>query len=105
MADKLKQRAASDALIEEAMELVTNGDKIPADRSRKLILAIALDNRTDIIELKDGMDTINDHPFHRITPKRLLAIVSAFAVMSGIYIKESRDAVFDVLEELVILLF
>lgn len=103
--DKLKPRAASDALITEAMELVKNGDAIPADKSRKLILAISLDNRTDILELKDNMDKVNDHPFHRITPKRLFAFLAGFVAVSGIYIKESRDAVLDVLEELVILLF
>jgi hypothetical protein len=105
MEEHLKPRAASDALVNEAIELVKNGDKIPEDSYRKIQLAFSLDNRTDIMELKVNMERVNNHPFHRLTPKRLFAFLAGFLAVSGIYIKESRDVAFKLLEELAVLLF
>ena len=105
MIDQLEPRAASDALVKEAIELVKNGDKIPEDAYRKIQLAFSLDNRTDIMELKVNMEKVNNHPFHRITPKRLFAFLAGFVAVSGIYIEESRKVVLDMLEGLVIFLF
>ena len=105
MVDKLKPRAASDALVNEAIAMIENGDKIPVEAYRKIQLALSLDNRTDVMELKVNMDRVNDHPFHRVTPKRLFGFLAGFLAVSGIYIEESRRVVLEVLEDLILLIF
>jgi hypothetical protein len=70
-----KQRHASDELVNTALELLGN-DSLTA--REKIMLALQMDAREDILELKTGMDTVNKHPFHRISTAQLRTLVIGF---------------------------
>ena len=88
-------RFLSKALHDEAIGMVRNGDDVDPNQQRRIILAIALDNREDLGSMDTRLKRIEEHPFHKITPKRLVAMISGFLGLTLIYIKESRDVIVD----------
>lgn len=100
--DKIRVRLASDEVVKTALELLGNGDLEPRER---VMLAIQLDSREDILELKEHAERVNNHPFHRITPKRLVGFVLGFLSLSLVYIQESRDVLLSTLGDWFALIF
>jgi hypothetical protein len=85
--------------------MIKNGDKIPQEQKDRILLAISLDNREDLLCMDRRLKQIEEHPFHKMTPKRIAAFLSAFLSLTLIYIKESRDAILDGLQSIVVALF
>jgi len=100
--DKIRVRLASSKLVITALELLENGE---LNSREKIMLALQLDAREDILELKENVDKVNNHPFHRITPKRLVGFVIGFLSISAVYIQESRDAMLSALGNLFATIF
>lgn len=96
-----KQRHASDELVSTALGLLENGELSPRE---KIMLAFQMDAREDILELKVGMDKVNKHPFHRITPAQLKISTASFIGVILLLNEISRDWVMKIVGLLVALL-
>lgn len=100
-----EQRFLSKELHEEAVGMVRNGDDVDPKRADRIILAIAMDNRDDMLGMDKRLKTIEEHPFHKLTPKRLVSFIVGAITISAVYIKESRDFVVDHIGDLLAVLF
>jgi hypothetical protein len=88
-------------LKDEAVSMIRNGDDVDPKRQRRIILAIALDNSEMLEDIDSRLQKVEDHPFHKLTKKRIAAMISAFLAMTTIYIKESRDFVIEGVTQIV----
>jgi len=76
--EKIRVRLASDELIDTAISLLGDGELSVRER---ITMAIQLDSRADILELKNCVDRINNHPLHRLSIKGVSSIV---AILTGL---------------------
>lgn len=87
----------NDELLSVAIGLVKNGDDVSDAIKDRVQIAISLDNRTDLLDMRDRMDTVEDHFLHKLTPKRVAALAGGFVGISSLYIDESRDFLIDLI--------
>lgn len=71
--EKVETRLASDKLLATALELLENGE---LSSREKIMLALQLDARDDLLECKKSISKINDHPFHKLTIKGVGSVVT-----------------------------
>ncbi len=82
-------------LLKVAVDFVTNGEKVPREIKDRVQMAISLDNRNHLIGMNGRLGEVENHFLHKLTPKRLAALVGAFFSVSVVYIEESRGLLVD----------
>ncbi len=85
-------------LLEVAVGIVTNGDDVPREVKDRVHMAISLDNRSHLIQMNGRMDVVENHWLHKLTPKRIIAILSGFLTLSAVYIEGTRTVIVDILK-------
>jgi len=77
-----KQRHASDELVSAALDLLGNGSLSNRD---KIMLALQIDTREDILELKEGMDArlLKDVMYHNVEKGDITRAKKALAKYKG----------------------
>ena len=81
MSEAIKTRLASDKLLTTALEMLENGKLSPRE---KIMLALQLDARDDLLECKKSIGKINDHPFHKLTIKGVGSVVTLLLGLSAL---------------------
>lgn len=68
-----------------------NGEDVTLKRGMRIVLAISLDNRERSMEALERLEKVENHPLHKLTLKRVGALLGGFLPLSAVYIEESRD--------------
>lgn len=82
-------------LLKVAVSFVKNGEHVPREVKDRVQMAISLDNRNHLIFMNGRLGTVEEHPLHKLTPKRLAALAGGFVALSSLYIEESRGFLVD----------
>ncbi len=82
-------------LLKTAVSFVRDGEHVPREVKDRVQMAISLDNRNHLIFMNGRLGTVENHFLHKLTTKRLVALVTAFFSVSVVYIEESRSFLFD----------
>ncbi len=95
-----KRPYLNDELLSAAVSFVQNGDRVPREVKDRVQMAISLDNRHDLLDMRDRMGIVEGHFLHKLTPKRVAALLGSFLAISSIYIDESRNFLIELIAAL-----